>query len=201
MKATLFTTLTSPFARKCRIAITELRLSSQISLSLVNPWTDERLRAINPLCKVPTLLREDGTALYGSHVIVEYLASLSTSRALIPVEGEARWRALRLQAMVDDACSAAGRLYATKVNPASLDNSAAGTQRLRNAVLATLDQLEAETLKTESWNLGDMSAVLLPAYYNFRFPEDNWRLRRPRLAAFVDAMEKLPAFRDNQFQP
>jgi hypothetical protein len=49
---------TSPFARKTRIAAHELGLAERIELVEVNPWTDGRLRAFNPLAKVPTLERE-----------------------------------------------------------------------------------------------------------------------------------------------
>ncbi|KAF2202281.1 hypothetical protein GQ43DRAFT_439830 [Delitschia confertaspora ATCC 74209] len=202
-------TSTSPFARKCRIAISFLNLSSQISWLKINPWKSSTLRTSNPLCKVPTLLRPDGKpALYDSGVIIEYLDFLSQSqtsreskRMLIPPSGEARWRALRLQALCDDACSAAGRLYAASQNPSSLDVSQSSKDRLNTAVQFSLDALEKEDLNSEDWDLGDLCAVILPSYCEFRVPHAhiNWRDTRPKLAKFVYEMEAKEEFRTNRF--
>lgn len=195
----LLVTFTSPFARKCRIALAELRLTSHVSLTPVNPWTDNALRTLNPLSKVPTLVRPDGTTIYDSRVILEYLDGLAP-KPLLPASGEPRWRALRLQAMADDACAAAGRLYLALQDPASLDVAASSKLRLRTAVYATLDQLETEDLNATSWDLGDMCAAIMPSYYSFRFPDDDWRSQRPRLARFVEEMEQHPSFAANKFE-
>jgi glutathione S-transferase len=56
----LFYAPTSPFARKVRVTAHELRLEDRIELVLVNPWSDAELRSLNPLAKVPTLIRDDG---------------------------------------------------------------------------------------------------------------------------------------------
>ena len=45
--------------------------------------------------KVPTLALADGTVLYGSQTVVEYLDSLSKGKNLYPKAGPARWDALR----------------------------------------------------------------------------------------------------------
>ncbi|KAF2496997.1 hypothetical protein BU16DRAFT_526051 [Lophium mytilinum] len=197
----LFVSLSSPFARKARIAVSALRLAAEIDVHVVNPWTDTGLRSMNPLSKVPTLVRADGTALYDSRVIVEYLESLSAHPLLLPREpGEQRWRNLRLQAMADDACSAAGRLYAAERDLRGLDALQAGRERLSAAVFSTLDALENETLSVEQWQLGDMCAAILPGYCVFRFPERDWREGRPNLAKFVEGMESLAVFRENPHQ-
>ncbi|KAF2259052.1 hypothetical protein CC78DRAFT_83904 [Lojkania enalia] len=196
----LFVTLTSPFARKCRVTVSALGLSPLVSIHTIDPWTDESIRTLNPLAKVPTLLRDDGSSLYDSDVIVEYLHSFPSQRTLIPQAGEERWRALRLQAMTDDACAAVGRLYVAENNPASLDSWALGKRRLRTAVHSVLDRLENENLNSKSWDLGDLCSALLPSYYSLRFPDRDWRTGRPRLSKFVNEMEGLPSFQANQFQ-
>ena len=79
----LFASLTSPYARKVRIALLEKRIDCQ--LEVINPWDDSvALKGINPLGKVPTLLLDDGTVLYDSRVIVEYLDALSPVSKLLP---------------------------------------------------------------------------------------------------------------------
>ena len=62
--------------------------------------------AHNPLGKIPALVLEDGTALYDSRVICEYLDGLSTGTRLFP-DGPARWDALTRQALADGLLDAA----------------------------------------------------------------------------------------------
>ena len=55
----------------------------------------------NPLSKIPTLVLDDGTVLYDSPVICEYLDSLHAGRKLVPADGKERMTALRRQALGD----------------------------------------------------------------------------------------------------
>src|SRR6202012_5584692 len=69
---------TSPFVRKCLVAAHELGLDGRIELLPSNAHPVQRDRSIierNPLGKVPTLITDDGQALYDSRVICEYLDS------------------------------------------------------------------------------------------------------------------------------
>ncbi|MCG9123974.1 glutathione S-transferase N-terminal domain-containing protein, partial [Laribacter hongkongensis] len=94
----LYASLTSPYARKVRVVLHEKRIECQ--LEPVNPWdTDSPLPAVNPLGKVPVLMLDDGTALYDSRVIVDYLDSISPVSKLLAdgARGTAlikRWEAL-----------------------------------------------------------------------------------------------------------
>ena len=72
----------------------------------------------SPLGKIPTLVLEDGTALYDSRVICEYLAGLAPDKGLLPASGEARWRCLTLQALGQGLADAAVNLrYETALRP------------------------------------------------------------------------------------
>jgi len=60
------------------------------------------IASINPLSKVPTLALDDGTILFGSQTIVEYLDSISANGAHVyPPPGPARWDALARLALAD----------------------------------------------------------------------------------------------------
>jgi len=92
----------SPFARKVLVFAHEIALAEQIDV--VHQETSPTMRndevfAQNPLGKVPVLIRPGMTALFDSNVICEYLDTLHSGRKLIPPSGEARWQALRLQAL------------------------------------------------------------------------------------------------------
>ena len=86
----LFYAPTSPFVRKCLVCAIELGIRERIELvpAAAHPVNRDRgLVERNPLGKVPTLVIEDGTVLYDSRVICEYLDASSGGR-LVP----ARWR-------------------------------------------------------------------------------------------------------------
>src|SRR5687767_3176162 len=75
----------SPFGRKIKIAAALLGLSSRISLVIAdtNDVSDE-LRRQNPLGKIPTLVLDDGSTLFDSRVILEYLDHLAGGGRIVP---------------------------------------------------------------------------------------------------------------------
>ncbi len=89
----------SPFGRKGTFAIAHLGLSDRVDVGV--PDDEESLRKLNPLAKVPALIIEDGTALFDSRVILEYLDTLAGGDKIIPVETGARFGALREAALAD----------------------------------------------------------------------------------------------------
>ena len=98
----LRTSLTSPFGRKPRLAAAVLGLAGRIEVVAADFLDDnDSLRTQNPLGKIPTLVLADGSTLYDSRVIVEYLDYLAGGDRIIPVEPAARFAALKLQAIGD----------------------------------------------------------------------------------------------------
>jgi glutathione S-transferase len=82
----------SPYVRKCLVAAHELGLRERIELLSSNPHPinrDPSIVANNPLGKAPTFIADDGTVLYDSRVIIEYLNELGGG-SLIPCDGAAR---------------------------------------------------------------------------------------------------------------
>jgi len=105
----IFHSAASPFVRKCLVAAHELGLADRIERvpGAAHPVKrDPTIVARNPLGKVPTLIADDGTVLYDSRVICEYLNELCGG-ALLPRQGPARWRVLVDQALADGICDAA----------------------------------------------------------------------------------------------
>ncbi|MCA3283730.1 MAG: glutathione S-transferase [Roseomonas sp.] len=92
----------SPYARKALVFAHEAGLAGQIEVIHHETSPTKRNEAVygqNPLGKVPVLLRPDLPPIFGSDVICEYLDSLHAGQPLIPMKGEARWLALRVQAV------------------------------------------------------------------------------------------------------
>ncbi|MFC1748309.1 glutathione S-transferase [Pseudomonadota bacterium] len=74
----LYYSPTSPYARKALVVAKELKLSDSIEVITTNPLESaSELVKINPLSKVPALIRDDGFELYDSPLICEYLFFIS----------------------------------------------------------------------------------------------------------------------------
>src|SRR5436189_2219647 len=94
----------SPFVRKVMIAAHELGLIDRLTCVRTVAATTrphEALMEENPLSKIPTLVLDDGTVLYDSPVICEYLDGLHSGTKLFPPDARARMTALRRQALGD----------------------------------------------------------------------------------------------------
>jgi glutathione S-transferase len=92
----------SPYARKVLVAAYEMGLHE--SLTVIQHETSPTRRntevfALNPLGKVPVLICDDGTVLFDSNVICEYLDGLHPGPPLIPSQPQSRLRALKMQAL------------------------------------------------------------------------------------------------------
>jgi glutathione S-transferase len=188
----------SPFARKVIVAAHELGLIDRITLEkvAVTPVTQNDLvAASNPLAKVPTLVLDDGQALFDSRVIVDYLDSL-TGRALAPREGPARWRVLTELAQADGLLDAALLArYETMMRPEPLrwDEWTAGQL---GKVRRALDSFEASERRAgDDLGIADIGVACGLGYLDFRFPDEAWRAGRPRLAAFYAAISQRPSWR------
>ena len=184
---------TSPYVRKVVAAAIETGLDSRIERVPTDPWSpDTDLPASNPLGKVPALELDDGTVLFDSPVICEYLDSLHNGPKLHP-EGAARWTALRLAAIGDGICDAAiNRLLDTR-RPENL-RSADWQQRQKTAVARACDLLEAEAGTLDGpVTIGQVAVACALGYLDLRWNADQWRQGRPKLAAWFETFSQRPS--------
>lgn len=183
----------SPYARKIRIAADLLGLADRIEIvaaSTADPA--DTLRRQNPLGKIPTLILEDGSALYDSRVIAEYLDHLGGGR-LVPAEPTGRFDALRLQALGDGINDAALLIrYETATRrPELRDQDAIDLQQ--GKIDRALAALEAAP-PAGPVKLGHIAVACALGYLDLRF-EGAWRALRPTLVAWLaDFSARVPAF-------
>ncbi len=189
----------SPFARKVRIVARETGLLPRIEeiammVSPVSPNAD--LAAQNPLVKIPALQTDDGKVIYDSTVICEYLDSLHSGAKLIPADA-ARWDALRLQALCNGILEAAVLCrYETFVRPEAYRWDGWLNRQLTK-IRNGLDALEAETVTWQGrFGIGQISAVCVLGYVDFRFASENWRASRPQLAAWYEPLKQRSSIVD-----
>jgi glutathione S-transferase len=191
----LRSTLTSPFGRKVRMAAEVLGMMDCMTLLPANPQDEaDTLRTQNPLGKMPCLLLADGTPIYDSGVIIEYLDQLAGGAKLLPAGGLARIKALTLARLADGITEAAilvvyeGRFR----NPGTQSERWLTYQR--GKILRALAAFEAappDATKTDIVAIGLACAL---GYLDWRKPVA-WRADHPRLVAWLAAFTKHePAF-------
>ena len=183
----LFYNPASPYVRKVLVVAIESDLESDIEkhalgLSPVSPSED--LNSHNPIGKIPALVLDDGSTLFDSRVICEYLDTLGNA-SLFPANGVARWKALQRQAAADGLCDAAilGR-YERFIRPENLQWDDWYEGQLAKC-LRTLDafESEADTL-VDTVDIGTLSMAISLSYLDFRYPQIEWASRCPGLAGW-----------------
>ena len=149
-------------------------------MKIVDPWTCQALRAVNPLRKVPTLVLPDRTALFNSPVILQYLQTQS-DQLLLP-GGAARWDVLRREALADGLADAVIRRFVERLGQA--DERASGMiHRQEQAIVAISDHTQDEC----AWmalpvDLGQVALGCAIAYLDARSPDLAWQQGRLLLA-------------------
>ena len=186
----------SPFVRKVMICAIELGLESKIEklAAAAHPVNrDGAIVASNPLGQVPTFFADDGTVLYDSRVICEYLDALGGAK-LFPPAGPARWTALVEQSLADGLLDAALLTrYERVARPEALKWADWETGQL-DKIRCALDKLEASTAGFGArLDIGTITIACALGYLDFRFPELDWRAGRKALAGWFEGFSTRPS--------
>ena len=184
----LFFSPNSPYVRKVLVTAQEVGLGAQLELldAAANPINrDARIVAHNPLGKVPTLVTDDGLALYDSRVICEYLNAQGQG-TLFPANGAHRWQALAWQSLADGLLDAALLIrYENNARPEALrwaDWSAGQMDKIH----CCLKELERQGHQPRGgFDIGHLTVGTSLWYLDLRFPELDWRQQYPSLAGWI----------------
>jgi len=182
----------SPYVRKCVALAIQRGIDKQVELWTVGT-TDPALLQVNPLSKVPTLVLDDGTALYDSPVICEYLDSVGDGPKMFPPVGPARWKALRQEALGDgilDATQPRRREIALPQDEGRQTYIALQQGKVK-AALAVLEA-EADGLGMLT-TIGEITIACALGYMDFRYPNEPWRPGHPKLEAWYAKVSAMPA--------
>ncbi len=179
----LFYSTTSPYVRKVRATIIEKGLAGRVELRLADAHgVDEALREANPLSRIPTLILDDGSALYDSPVICAWLDQQEPVPRLIPASGPAHWTVRRMEALADGMLDDAVMVVMERRRPEARRSIELQVFRLESLVraCARLDQ-DLAALPPDL-NLGHIAAGCALGYLDFRLPEIDWRTPNSGLA-------------------
>ena len=189
----------SPFVRKVTMTARIKGLTDRMTLEHADTrgLHNAALEAANPLSKIPALVLDDGTSLYDSRVICEYLDTLAPAPVLFPPSGMARFRMLTRAALADGIAEAAVlQVYEKRFRPEAIW-SADWVARQQKKVDGGLDELEAHPpVWTGESTYSDIATAAALGYLDLRF-DRSWRNCRPKLAAWLEAFAAaVPAYNE-----
>jgi glutathione S-transferase len=198
-KMRLFSSKTSPYARKVRVAIDELGLGDLVEEADVDPFAPPPdMLAANPLSKIPTLVSERGEALPDSALILDYLMHRKSGLATL-ARGAKRWEVLRRTQIADGVIDCAVSIRMEKRRPESihyipfLDRQTAIIHRALDALNA-----DAGLLALQAPGVCEITCGVALGYLDFRLPYLEWRREREPLAGWYTVFSQRPSMQKTQ---
>jgi len=187
----------SPFVRKVMIVAHETGLIERLEkvrsvTSMLEP--NVPLMQANPWSKIPTLISDEGLALFDSDVICEYLDSLHAGQKLHPVEPAQRWQALRWRAFGSEMLDALILWRNERERPADRQLPAV-LDAFDCKVTAGLAMLESEVrqLRLAPFSIGHIAIGCALGYADLRFDQIRWRDGHPELASWHAEFMRRPS--------
>jgi glutathione S-transferase len=194
----LLAALISPYTRKVRVVLAEKKIECDMEIVDVAPG-DNPVNRHNPLGKIPTLILDDGNALYDSRVIVEFLDSVSPISRLIPEATRDRVAVRRWEALADGVLDA-GLLVRYESLRDKKEQSKAWTDKQLARMKRGMDQVAKEIgayCHAERYSLADIAVACCMGWLDFRKPGGvDWRGEYAPVARHHDKMLERPAFAD-----
>lgn len=187
----------SPYARKALVFAYEVGLANQIQVvhhETSPTQRNEEVFAQNPLGKVPVLIRPGSSPIFDSDIICAYLDTLHDRRRLIPADGEARWRALQVQAVAQGLCQAGIAIrWETVRRPEALRYPPLRDGYIEKLV-SSYDWLEREFDIESPINVGHIAIATALSWLEFR-ELPSFRKNRPRISNWFNAFEARDSMR------
>jgi len=187
----------SPYARKVRIALIEKGIPFELITEV--PWdSTTQTPKYNPLEKLPILICPDGSAVYESRFILEYLELKHPSPPMLPADVDGIIAAKRLEVLCDGACDAFVLLFMESARDPD-KRSEPWMARQRRKIYGGLKEIERSVAGRtnavgDRFTLGDIAAGTAFRYLSVRWPGNDLRTELPDLAGYSDAIEQRPSF-------
>ena len=195
----LLASLASPYTRKVRVVLAEKKIDAELELVDVNP-VENPVNTHNPLGKVPTLVLDDGSTLFDSRVIVEFLDGKSPISRLIPEDLRDRVAVRRWEALADGVLDAGLLVRYESLRPAKersktwVDKQVA---RIRRGMALIAGDLEGHTFCHERYSLADIAVGCAVGWLDFRKPGDiDWHKEFAGPAQHYAKLMERAAFAD-----
>ena len=187
----------SPYARKVRIALAEKGIPFKLLTEV--PWdSTTSTPRHNPLEKLPVLLLEDGSSVYESSFILQYLELKYPQHPLLPLDVDGILAARRFEVLCDGVCDAMVLTFFERMRKDAASPQWTARQRRKiDGGLREIARLAGDTTWTvgNAFSLGDIATGTVLGYMSVRFPEIEWRPLYPNLASLSDRLEQRASFK------
>jgi glutathione S-transferase len=184
----------SPFARKVRLASIVLGFAEDIEIIPADTSDpDEALRAQNPLGKIPTLVLDDGRAIYDSAVILEFLDYKAGGGRLIPTD-DTRFEVLTRAALADGVADAALLMVYERRWRESASHSQRWIAHQTGKVSRGLTALQENASDPKRVDVASIALACALGYLDLRFG-GTWRENHEGLVKWLQTFSSnFPAF-------
>jgi glutathione S-transferase len=194
----LYYTATSPYARRCRLAVRAGGLDKRVEEVDVAPLggADHLLLTMGPGGKVPGLLTDSGIFVCETLLICEILDERSGGK-LRPAESVAREHALELEGIASllmDSLfvrSHEKRRADGERSQALIDKESTRARRCYDALEQRIDGARTEP------DLAAIAVACALGYADWRHAEDGWRSGRAKLSDWFDKAARMPGFAES----
>jgi glutathione S-transferase len=195
----------SPYARKVRIVAEEKQIPyDSITASPSDPASG--VQAANPLGKIPVLVCDDGSAVYDSPVIVEYLDGLGANPKLIPETFADRIQVKRWEALGDGIADATVVIVHDQRLPAAEQRGEMLYTKQKRKIDAGLATMEKDLGSRQfcygtSFTLADIACGVALGYLDQTLPKFDWRTTHPNLCQLAERLAAREAFSKTKHVP
>jgi glutathione S-transferase len=185
---------TSPYVRKIRVLLAERAIAHDFLEE--SAWAaTTTVPRYNPLNKVPALQLDDGSSLFDSRVIAEYLDAIS-GHMFLPQDPLARAHVKCLESLGDGIADAGITTFLERKRDVSRQDAAWMARQLDkvHAGIAAVGRAlgEGPYLGGDRMNLADIACGCALGWVSFRMPELAWR--EGRMKAWAEALESRASF-------
>jgi glutathione S-transferase len=193
----------SPYARKVRIALQEKGLPFELFTEV--PWdSTTSTPKHNPLEKLPVLILDDGTSVYESSFILQYLELKYPDTPLLPAHVDQVLAARKLEVLCDGICDAIVLTFFERMRPGG--GSAQWVERQQRKIHGAFAHI-AEIIGDRQWavgdrfSLGDIATGTVIGYTYVRLPEFELATKHPNLASYYERLLERPSFQSTIPRP
>ena len=182
----------SNFSRKIRILLEEKQIHYELQeIDLMNK--PPHFLQISPIGKVPVLVDEDGTTIWDSSLIAEYIDEKHSEPKFYPTEFKARLECRKWEELADTLGDKIINLWILNLtNKGDPTFYQSVLKKSLEDLFPVFDRQLARTkylLGSELWSMADIAALCSFGYYNLRFNE-NWKLNYPYLRIWFDRLHQ-----------
>ncbi len=189
----------SPYARKVRIALAEKGLPFELLTEV--PWDSTTTTPrYNPLEKLPILLLGDGSSVYESSYILQYLELKHPQVPLVPKDIDGHLAARKLEVLCDGVCDAVVLSLFEKMRAGNGSPEWLARQRRKiEGGVAEMARLvgQRQWAVGKAFSLGDIAVGTAAGYVSLRYPDLAWRTLHPDLAVLCERLAQRKSFTDS----